>query len=128
MFAVAYELDGGWQLDKLDALASILNQNFKELELTLNSALTGTSGKTMGVEIEGMVHLMDESGFLYGPLAEAVIFSPIKGQQVASLTFEKSVHQSDDGSGKYLKLDRLIKMNLAFLIQTSPGSYSWLDR
>lgn len=137
-----------------EAMAFILNQDFKELELPLESSLTGTSGKTMGVEIVGMVHLMDESGLLYGPLSEGVyvssigrwssfendsshgsfsgaggfILSPIKGQQVPSLTFQKSVHQRDDGSGKYLKLDRLIKINRGVLIQTYPGSYSWLDR
>lgn len=131
-----------------------LGVEFKEIVLPTDSLLSGDSGKTLGVEIDGMVHLMDQSGARYGALSPGIfvktlgnwssfendgshgssqgrggfMLSPTTGVQVPALTFQRSIHHKDDGTGKHLKLDRMRKLKRGVLIQTYPGSYSWLDR
>ncbi|MFT6070414.1 MAG: hypothetical protein ACJAT2_000786 [Bacteriovoracaceae bacterium] len=126
----------------------------KQLILPSGSVLSGRAGKTMGIEKSGMIHLMDETGVVLGPLSSGVfidsigrwssyendgshgsfqgtggfLLNPNKGVQVPAMTFQRSVHHKDDGTGKYLKLDRLRSLKRGVLIQTYPGSYTWLDR
>ena len=131
-----------------------LGVEFKELALPMDSFLSGTSGETLGIEIDGMVHLMDQSGARYGALSPGIfvkalgrwssfendgshgssqgrggfMLSPTTGVQVPALTFQRSIHHKDDGTGKHLKLDRMRELKRGVLIQTYPGSYTWLDR
>ncbi len=131
-----------------------IEEGLRAIGLPKGSLLSGTAGKTMGIEIDGMIHLMDEAGSVHGPLSSGVwvesigrwssyendsshggfqgtggfILDPVKGEQVPAVTFQRSVHHKDDGTGKYLKLDRLRKLKRGVLMQTYPGSYTWLDR